>query len=96
MTIEELKADSNWLAAFSFASGEHCEGCESCGTPEPANPTSGVDTSPFTIDDVAEVLAARVDPGPEGCADTDVLGVFRLRDGRFAMIEACCDTTGWD
>lgn len=49
------------------------------------------DTSGFEIRDVAEVIA-RVDGENDGA---NWCGVFRLRDGRFAFVEAGCDYTGW-
>lgn len=45
----------------------------------------------FTRDDVAEVLGS-----VEGENDGDSwVGVFRLKDDRFAVIRANCDYTGW-
>ena len=50
----------------------------------------------FDMDDVAEVLASYCQPGRDGYANTDVHGLFRLKDGRYATLSAWCDTTGWD
>jgi hypothetical protein len=46
----------------------------------------------FGIGDVAEVLRKEdgENDGPEW------IGVFRLKDGRFAYVAAGCDYTGWD
>lgn len=51
-----------------------------------------VSTESFGIDDVDEIIAAE-----EGENDGDSwLGVFKLKDGRYAMLDAWCDYTGWD
>jgi hypothetical protein len=46
----------------------------------------------FVREDVAEIIA--IDDGEnEG---RDWVGVFHLKDGRFAFLSAGCDYTGWD
>jgi hypothetical protein len=46
----------------------------------------------FTREEVAEILLAR-----EGKNDgADWIFVGRLHDGRYAVVEAGCDYTGWD
>ncbi len=60
--------------------------------PEAQPPNCGVALTPFTREDVAEIIA--LDGGePDG---NDWIGVFRLSDGRFATVEGGCDYTGWD
>lgn len=51
-----------------------------------------VDTASFTREDVSEIffLEEGENDGPEW------IGVFKLKDGRFAAIRAGCDYTGWD
>jgi hypothetical protein len=51
-----------------------------------------VSVNEFTRDDVVEILVMSdgENDGPSW------LGVFRLRDGRFAFLSASCDYTGWD
>lgn len=50
-----------------------------------------VSTEPFDREDVAEIIAIS-----DGEKDSENwLGVFRLKDGRYAMIDAGCDYTGW-
>lgn len=45
----------------------------------------------FAREDVVEILRMH-----DGCNDDEPwLGLFRLKDGRFAYIEAGCDYTGW-
>lgn len=48
----------------------------------------------FRLVDVADVLHQSVRFGDY--AETFVVGVFRLRDGRFGVARGDCDTTGWD
>ncbi len=51
-----------------------------------------VSIAPFQRVDVAEILAAE-----EGENDgPNWIGVFRLKDGRYAFLSAGCDYTGWD
>lgn len=53
---------------------------------------SNADSTPFQRVDVAEVIATA-----DGANDEAAwLGVFRLKDGRFAFLSASCDYTGWD
>lgn len=60
-----------------------------------ANPTpvlgSSASADPFSRADVAEIIAA-VNGDNDG---PDWVGVFRLDDGRFAVVSAGCDYTGW-
>lgn len=54
--------------------------------------TTSVSTTAFTRDDVAEIIAMA-----EGENDgAEWVGVFRLNDGRFAVLRAGCDYTGWE
>lgn len=61
-----------------------------------ANPTAvigdSVSTAPFTREDVVKIVAMAEgeNEGPNW------VGVFRLRGGRWASLEAGCDYTGWD
>lgn len=53
---------------------------------------SNASADPFQRVDVAEVIATA-----DGANDEAAwLGVFRLKDGRFAFLSASCDYTGWD
>jgi hypothetical protein len=53
---------------------------------------STVSPDPFQRIDVAEVLGTS-DGENDGA---NWVGVFRLKDGRFAFLSAGCDYTGWD
>lgn len=91
----------DWAKAFEYA-GESVEGQEhpQWGYPMSqdgyANVTpvegSGVAPLPFTREDVTRIIAieAGENDGP------DWIGVFELRDGRFAFLTAGCDYTGWE
>lgn len=83
MTVEELKADSDWQHAFdeAFGHGYRCQYIED----DPLDP-------PNPIEQVAEVIAS-ADGENDG---PDWVGIFRMTDGRFAKVFAGCDYTGWD
>jgi hypothetical protein len=53
---------------------------------------SNVPESPFSREDVAEIVA--IEDGEND--EESWLGVFKLKDGRYAMVEAGCCYTGWD
>lgn len=78
--IESLN-NFDWEEAFKYAS----------------NPSAiffsdtKVNTTGYDREDVEEVLGLS-----EGENDGDGwVGAFKLKDGRFAMLEAWCDYTGW-
>lgn len=72
--------DYDWEEAFKFA--YQCD---------PVLGYNG-DKSGFTREDVATIYA--VDEGEND--GQNWVGVFRLKDGRFASLRAGCDYTGWD
>ncbi len=73
--------DPDWKEAFEYADG-----------PTPVQFGAPAETASFTRDDVVEIVAAE-----EGENDgADWLGVFHLSDGRYAVLRAGCDYTGWD
>lgn len=75
-----LWLDGDWREVFKYAASG-VEGVEGY---------TG-ETDGFAIRDVAEVIATAdgENDGASWC------GAFRLRDGRFAFVEASCDYTGW-
>ena len=86
---------SDWEEVFKYAQPEHT--CHKCGNeehrvygPEPVI-CSIVDTSSFTREDV-DMIIGMVDGENDG---PDWVGVFLLKDGRYASIRAGCDYTGW-
>jgi hypothetical protein len=82
----------DWQEAFGAAMGTEAEACEQ--TRRNARPALGFqgDVSPFCRADVADVIA-HVDGENDGA---DWVCVVRLGDGRFAVVRAGCDYTGWD
>jgi hypothetical protein len=99
--IPERIASSDWRAAFEYAGPpeppDYWEADDGVyhGDGEPnvsAVVGSDVPVTGFTRSDVAEVIATDdgENDGPEW------LGVFLLRDGRYAVLRAGCDYTGWD
>ena len=70
----------DWQEAFGYA-----------GEPDTV-PGSTTSPASFTREDVAEILLM-IEGQNEG---PDWVGIFRLNDGRYVHLEACCDYTGWD
>lgn len=74
----------DWREAFEYAN------------PDAISPAGvlqdNVDTSPYGVEDVAVIhhLDEGYNDGPPW------IGVFELKDGRFAFLTAWCDYTGWD
>lgn len=81
MNVAELRDDWNWKAAFECAMRDSIVGALGyIGS-----------LAPFGVEDVAEVVASA-----EGSNDEESwVGAFRLNDGRFALVSAWCDYTGW-
>jgi len=84
MTIDRrLDDDYDWEAVFAYANGK-------MGAPARVPGYVGSD-APFDRQDVAEAVAMADGQNDE----RDWVGVFRLRDGRYAAISAWCDYSGW-
>ena len=78
--LQELD-DYDWEEAFMYAN-----------EPEAVPPGADIGADGFGREDVIRVIALA-----EGENDgADWVGVFELRDGRFAALRAGCDYTGWD
>jgi hypothetical protein len=83
----------NWACAFQCA-GETTDESYDQHNDASVNPIPGdsVSDTPFSRADVAHVYAAE-----EGENDGDQwIALMRLKDGRYAFLEAGCDYTGWD
>jgi hypothetical protein len=96
--LPELCDEENgyhWESAFQCCGpAEEGSNCFNSPNVSQAIEKGHVPTTPFQRVDVKRVIAKVVETG---CyAETDVLGVFELHDGRFAFLTAGCDTTGWD
>lgn len=50
------------------------------------------DPGPNPIDDVMEIIACEEGENEE----KDWIGIFKMRDGKFLVLQAGCDATGWD
>lgn len=81
--IEEMKQDYDWQEAFNFCSSEDIR---------KALPGSSVSREGFTIDDVERIFAA--DEGEND--ESEWLALGKLKDGRWFLLSAWCDYTGWD
>lgn len=85
MEVEQFKQDFDWQAAFRVAWRD-----TGLGDYDPWD-----DPPPEKEDDPIEQVA-RVVATANGEADgDDWLGVFEMKDGRFAVVRAGCDYTGW-
>jgi len=82
--------DYDWKEVFEYANPTVCEKGHTHGPA--AIIGDQVSTASFSREDVIRVIAME---NGENDGDTWV-GVFELRDGRFASIRAGCDYTGWD
>lgn len=94
ITPEQMQTESDWIEAWAFTgkaapSALDLDQCRDTGV----KAVGECDIDPFTPMDIAEVIAA--DEGEnEG---PDWVAVVRLKDGRYACVEAWCDyNTGWD
>jgi len=87
ITIEELLEDGDWAQVFADESWGNVD-----KTVQVAPPGADVDDAPFGRQDVEEIIAAV--NGENDAADW--LGLFRLKDGRYAVCSGGCDYTGWD
>lgn len=61
------------------------------GNPTAAPPDNPINTSAYSREDVAEVIACQ-DGDNDG---PDWVAIGRLKDGRYFTIRAGCDYTGW-
>jgi hypothetical protein len=81
MNIEELMDDFDWQEAFACAMRDDIR----------LVPGYTGSVAPFELGDVEEIVAISAGENDE----ESWVGVFRLRDGRFAFVSAWCDYTGW-
>ena len=83
--------DFNWKEAFAYATGERTGDGADFAAPSPVRDATCT-TGPFEREDVTCIVA--IDDGEND--GPEWIGVFALRDGRFAVLRAGCDYTGWD
>jgi hypothetical protein len=84
ITLDELRSSYDWEEVFGEGSGGN--------TTRDIDSIDGTGTSPFTRQDVVEVIAA-VNGENDG---SEWVGVFRLADDRYLAAMGWCDYTGWD
>ena len=92
MAIDERLNNYDWECAFECCGSD---GCQKNRYNEPSVSAaigSTAHAGQFRSGDVEEILY--IEDG-ENDGD-DWIGIFRLRDGRFAFLTAGCDFTGWD
>lgn len=91
MTSPELYTP-DWREAFRFAAAPHLACPHVAGHADPAHPCiAGISLARFDQDDVARVLYLGEGRPPR----VAWLGVFALRDGRFAALRATACGGGW-
>lgn len=76
----------NWKEAFKYAARPR-----QVIPDRPIDPENAPEMPGFDRENVVEILAIH---DGENDAD-DWVGIFRLDDGRFAVLSAGCDYTGW-
>jgi hypothetical protein len=81
----------DWFEAFAYAANETRAGGGDGASPQGTQGFKG-SVAPFDREDVAKVIA--MSDGEND--DRPWVGVFLLKDGRYAYLEASCDYTGWD
>lgn len=95
MTLKELEG-SDWECAFEYAGEKRPDWSHGYDVPylacSPDDPRSKEPQPGFARADVERIiaLAEGENDGPRW------VGVFKLKDGRFACLSAGCDYTGWD
>ncbi len=80
MTLDKMRNDGNWWEAFVYARQPEVVIGED------------VSSKGFGLDDVYEIISS-IEGEHDG---PNWMGVFRLKDGRFAFLSAGCDFSGWD
>ena len=80
----------DWGEVFKYAQPKTCEAGHEHG-PITVITEENLKAEPFTREDVSEIIAI-----VDGVNDElSWVGVFRLKDSRYACIRAWCDYTGW-
>lgn len=87
ITIEELLDSYDWEEVFGEGPGGNCNGVIQVVPPGADISSDGVKRT-----DVTEIIAAVNGERDE----SDWVGVFLLKDGRYLVAEGGCDYTGWD
>jgi hypothetical protein len=87
ITLEKLRTDYDWAQVFADESDGNVD-----KVIEIAPPGANVSDEPFGRDDVQKIIAAVEGENDEA----DWLGLFLLKDGRYAVCSGGCDYTGWD
>ena len=87
-TPKELD-DCNWKETFAYAGGPG--GAEGSTPPKPTPPGNTTPAYPFTRHEVKRIIAKQ-DGDNDG---PDWVAVGELWDGRFFVVRAGCDYTGW-
>jgi hypothetical protein len=90
VTLDQMRDSYDWGEVFKYASNTSPQ-FSNPGKAPTAVPGFTGSTDPFTLDDVEDVIAS-VDGENDG---PSWVAIVRLKDQRYAAIEAGCDYTGW-
>lgn len=81
--------NQDWEEVFKYATPTVCKAGHTHGPSQVLG--DNVSIAPFTREDVDEIIAMS-----DGENDGESwIGVFKLKDERYAYIEGSCDYTGW-
>ena len=86
-SLEELRNSYDWAEVFGEGTGTFTD-----GSVEAVPPGSKTKTDPVLRADVVKIIAS-VDGQND---EADWVGVFKMKDGRFAVCRGGCNYTGWD
>lgn len=90
MTLAEMREDYDWIEAFGFAGQPSAYNGPDIRRAHPTEQDTSL--APFTLDDVVSIDALA-----EGENDEESwLAMGTLKDGRWFLLDAWCDYTGWD
>ena len=86
--LATLMDSYDWAEVFGEGTGRNCDKSDVDECP----PGCGIDRAPPSRSDVVEVIAAVNGENDE----SDWVGLFKFRDGRYLAASGGCDYTGWD
>ena len=88
--------NSDWEEAFKYAQLKTCEAGHDHG-PTTVITEGNNKTDSFTREDVDQIIAMAYGLwiAESENDELDWVGVFRLKDSRYACLRAWCDYTGW-
>ena len=89
ITTAEMRGDDDWKEAWAYGGARAYH--DGPGSPTRCEGAS-CSEEPVSASDIVKVIAASEGENDE----RDWVAVVKLKDGRYAFVEAGCDYTGWD